>query len=258
LTSKMKRVTRRRTGCILRRLGLITTEQMVSAVRKSRRRGERIGDTLIRHGLVTRADVDHALQVQQDSPVGLREALMGDPPDECITGGGSPNLFVMTLGSAQPQHVAQMSYPALQRMVEQVRGWFDIVLIDTGPILGSLEASVAAMVADDVVLAVARGEQRPLIDRAIQHLGSVGGRLAGIVLNRANADDILASNFSSSSSRASGSPDQQPSALKVRSVDHQCLQLGPIGRAVVAAGDVEPATSLAPVASTARPGDPTP
>jgi Mrp family chromosome partitioning ATPase len=259
LTSKLKRVTRRRTGCVLRRLGLITTEQLVGAVRTSRRRGERIGETLIRHGLVTRADVDHALQVQQESPVGLREALMGDPPNECITGGGSPNLFVMPLGSAQPQHVAQMSYPALQRLVSQVRGWFDVVLIDTGPILGSLEASVAAMVADDVVLAVAKGEHRPLIDRAIQHLGSVGGRLAGIVLNRANADDILASNFSSSaSSNRQSTSVEQHGALKVRSGDHRCLQLGPIGRAVVAASDIEPPAPTAPFAPQPRPGDSTP
>jgi Mrp family chromosome partitioning ATPase len=238
LSSKMKRVTRRRTGCVLRRLGLITTEQMVAAVRESRRRGERIGETLIREGLVTHADVEHALQVQQDSPVGLREALLGDPPNECITGGGTPGLFVMPLGSAQRQHVAQMSVPALQRVVSQVRGWFDVVLIDTGPILGSLEASVAAMVADEVVLAVAKGEQRPLIDRSIQHLNSVGGRLVGIVVNRANAGDILASEFSSSSSRRSGDPEQQITA-KIRAVDHKCLQLGPIGRAVLAVSDVE-------------------
>ena len=236
LTSKIKRVTRRRTGCVLRRLGLITTEQLVAAVRESRRRGERVGETLIRQGIVTRADVDHALQVQQDSPVGLREALMGDAVTECITGGGAPGLFVMPLGSAQPQHVAQMSLQALQRLISQVRGWFDVVLIDTGPILGSLEASVAAMVADDVVLAVAKGEQRSSVDRAIQHLNSVGGRLAGIVLNRAAPDDIRASEFSSSSSRTSGDPEQRVAA-RVDTVKHECLQLGPIGRAVAASGD---------------------
>jgi Mrp family chromosome partitioning ATPase len=234
LTSKIKRTTRRRTGHVLRRLGLISSAQLVAAVRESRQRGERIGETLVRQGLVTRADVEHALQMQQESTVGLREALMGDPPNECITGAGTPGLFVMPLGSARRQHVAELSFPALQRLVNQARAWFDVILIDTGPILGSLEASVAAMVADEVVLAVAKGEQRPLIDRSIQHLDSVGGRLAGIVLNRASADDILASEFSSSSpSRVSGDREDQI-APAIRAVDHRCLQLGPIGRAVVA------------------------
>jgi Mrp family chromosome partitioning ATPase len=178
LSSKMKGTTRRRTGHVLRRLGLITSAQLVAAVRESRKRGERIGETLIRQGLVTPADVEHALQVQQESTVGLLEALTGDPANECITGAGTPGLFVMPLGSARRQHVAQLSLTALQRLVTQTRAWFDVVLIDTGPILGSLEASVAAMAADEVVLAVARGEQRPLIDRSIQHLNSVGGHLA--------------------------------------------------------------------------------
>jgi Mrp family chromosome partitioning ATPase len=142
----------------------------------------------------------------------------------------------MPLGSAQKQHVAQLSYSALRRLIEQVRGWFDVILIDTGPILGSLEAPVAIMAADAVVLTVASGEQRPLIKRAIDQIAIVGNdKLAGIVLNRASAGDVAASGFSSSSThRARDSSSQHAQPISV--IDHQSLRLGPIGSAVLNVG----------------------
>jgi Mrp family chromosome partitioning ATPase len=236
MTAKMKTVTRRRLGHILRRLGLINTEQLVAALKESKRRSERVGETLMRQGLVTAADIEHALEVQRDAIVGLREALQGDPANECITGSGSHGLFLMPLGSAQRQHVAQLSYPALRRLIDQVRGWFDVILIDTGPILGSLEASVAVMAADAVVLTVASGEQRPLIKLAMDQITIVGNnKLAGIVLNRANAGDVAFSGFSSSAThKARDSSPQYAQPLSV--IDHQSLRLGPIGSAVLNVG----------------------
>ncbi|HYO07778.1 MAG TPA: hypothetical protein VER17_02295 [Tepidisphaeraceae bacterium] len=238
LTSKMKKVSRRRLGHILRRVGLINTEQLVSALKESKRRRERVGVTLVRNGWVSEADVAHALEVQRHELVGLREALCGDPANECITGAGTGRLFLMPLGSAQRQHVAQLSYPALRRVIDQVRGWFDVVIIDTGPILGSLEAAAVAMAADEVVLTVSKGEQRPSVDRAVEQLTAAGGRLAGIVLNRAGVGDILRSGFSSSTSRvANDSPDEQVSAGPFAPEEHHTLRLGPIGSAVLSLGE---------------------
>ena len=239
LTAKMKKRSRRRIGHILRRLGLINTEQLIAALKESSERGERVGETLMRQQLVTAADVEHALSVQQDAVVGLREALQGDAANECITGAGTPRLSVMPLGSAQRQHVAQLSYPALLRVIDQVRKWFDVVILDTGPILGSLEASVAAMAADGVVLTVAKGEQRPLVRTAIDQLQAVGGRLAGIVLNRAQTHEILSSGLSSSSRYSSVSQGEIP-VTSLSNVDHQYLRLGPISNAVVALAEFAP------------------
>lgn len=237
LTAKMKKVTRRRLGHVLRRLGLIDSRQLLAALKESMRRSEPIGQTLIRQGFATQADIDHALDVQQHTVVGLREALQGDPVNECITGAGSANLFIMPLGTARRQHASQLSYPALRRLIDQVRGWADVVLIDTGPILGSLEAAAAAMAADEVVLTVARGEQRPLIQRAIDRVTGAGGKLAGIVMNRASAADIAESSFSSSSCRSDGAPSAtctRGRKILAAAGEHDALRLGPIGTAVVA------------------------
>jgi Mrp family chromosome partitioning ATPase len=236
LSAKMKKGSRRRLGHVLRRLGLITTEQLVDALKESRKLHEPIGQTLIRQGVVTSADVEHAVDVQRDTLVGLREALNGDPANECITGAGSQNLFLMPLGSARRQHVSQLSFSALKRLIDQVSGWFDVVLIDTGPVLGSLEASLVASASDQVVLMVAKGEQRPLIDRAVQQLNNAGAHLSGIVLNRAADADMQASGFSSSTSRMSGQSTKHH-LPELRAVHHEHLKLGPIGGAVIALGE---------------------
>jgi Mrp family chromosome partitioning ATPase len=237
LTSRMKKGSRRRIGHVLRRLGLINTEQLIAALKESKERGEKIGETLVRHGCVTEADVAHALEVQQSAVVGLREALNGDPANECITGVGTNHLFLMPLGSARRQHVAQLSCPALLRVLEQVRGWFDVILIDTGPILGSLEAGAAVMAADETVMTVARGEHRHMIDRAIEQLHAAGGRLAGIVLNRVSVGDIISSGMSSSTSRMSTGDKEPPPLPTIAEIDHHTLRLGPISNAVIALAD---------------------
>jgi len=68
-----------------------------------------------------------------------------------------------------------------------------VVLIDTGPILGSIEASLVTAAADAVILTVARGQQRPMVERSLGHLAAIGARFAGVVFNRAQARDFARS-----------------------------------------------------------------
>jgi hypothetical protein len=67
------------------------------------------------------------------------------------------------------------------------------VLIDTGPILGSIEATPVCAASDAVILTVARGQQRPLVEKALGHLLAIGSRFAGVVFNRAQARDFESS-----------------------------------------------------------------
>jgi hypothetical protein len=127
-----------------------------------------------------------------------------------------------------------LSFPALRSLLDEVRPRFDVVLIDTGPVCGSLEASVVAMAADEVVLTVARGEQRPVMQRAIDQLLAAGANLAGIVFNRAGVEDIMASGFSSSMRSVPMDEDggvRSPLA-PLQHTEHKYLRLGPIATAV--------------------------
>lgn len=237
LTGRMKRTMHRRLGQILKRKGLVTDQQITEALELATKSHRRIGQVLEQMGLVLERDVMDALETQEQTSVGLLDALKGEPIAECIAYTGTPGLFLMSLGCADTRHIGQLSYGALRRIVDEARKNFDTILIDTGPILGSLEASVAAMVADQVVLTLSRGEQRAMLQRALQSLTSCGANIAGLVLNRADSDDMFNSGFSSSTSRRSVNRSAPQRLLEDLPTEHGALQLGPIGSAVFALTD---------------------
>jgi Mrp family chromosome partitioning ATPase/uncharacterized protein involved in exopolysaccharide biosynthesis len=100
------------------------------------------------------------------------------------------DLSFLPVGKAMGGYTGTISPAAVRRLVDEARKHFDIILIDTGPILGSIEASPVAVASDGVVLCVSRGQQRQLVDRALAHLHAIGAKLAGVVFNRAQAHDF--------------------------------------------------------------------
>ncbi|HTW94022.1 MAG TPA: AAA family ATPase [Tepidisphaeraceae bacterium] len=121
---------------------------------------------------------------------GILEAMTGRPLAECVKATDVADLWILPIGHAMGSFAGTISPAALRRLVAEARKQYDVVLIDTGPILGSIEASPVAAAADAVILCVSRGQQRPLVDRALAHLQSIGARLAGVVFNRAQARDF--------------------------------------------------------------------
>ena len=225
LSDRMARISRRKIGRILMNEGLVTEPQLKESLRLARQSRQKLGEVLVDQGFVTGADVDHAMTVQTESTVGLRDLLAGEKVEECITGTGIANLFLLPLGGAGTVHVGQLSPAVIREIVDSARKDFDTILFDTGPILGSLEAAVVAAEVDRVVTVLSRGEQRPLAERALEHIKSTGARVAGIVFNRARLDDIVSSGYSSLSQRSVRRLEDGP-----RNGD--APRLGPIGTAV--------------------------
>jgi len=100
------------------------------------------------------------------------------------------NVWILPVGSAGMHHASAFSPTAIRRLVNNVRDKYDVILIDTGPVLGSIEASAVAASADAVILTIARGQQRVLVERSLRHLLAVGANIAGIVFNRAETKDF--------------------------------------------------------------------
>jgi polysaccharide biosynthesis transport protein len=100
------------------------------------------------------------------------------------------DLSFLPVGRAMGGYTGTISPAAVRRLVDEARKQFDVILIDTGPILGSIEASPVAVASDGVVLCVSRGQQRQLVDKALAHLHAIGAKLAGVVFNRAQAQDF--------------------------------------------------------------------
>jgi tyrosine-protein kinase Etk/Wzc len=69
-------------------------------------------------------------------------------------------------------------------LIEQVKREYDVVLLDASPVLAATDASVVSTLVDAVVMVTSAGTTSMSdIERAVEMLESVGGKLLGFVLN---------------------------------------------------------------------------
>jgi Mrp family chromosome partitioning ATPase len=130
---------------------------------------------------------------------GIVGVLDGRRLEECVVTTQIPNLSVLPVGDGSAFDAERISGAAFDRLIEICRQQYDTVLIDTGPVLGSIEAAYAIAATRDVVLVVSRGCRRPLVDEAMQRIERIGGRVAGVVFNRAGESDVARSSYASQS-----------------------------------------------------------
>ena len=149
------------------------------------------------------------------APDGVLEAIAHRSLLEYVQTTDIVDVSILPVGSGQHLHASTLSPAALRRLIEEAKKHFDTILIDTGPVLGSIEASLVAAAADAVVLTVSRGQQRPLVEKTIQHLKNIKANLAGVVFNRAQTSD-----FDSSISGLSPRCDRSGSTSEQRTPSH--------------------------------------
>ena len=204
LSRRMRPTVRRKLGQILLEEQLITPEQLEIALQESVSQERKLGEILIAEGMVDGTEVERALALQSRSDHGVVDVLGGQALDRCVIQTESENLYFLPLGAATPQYVAALSPTRVRELLDQARARFDVVLIDTGPVPGSIEASMLAAEADQVILVVARGELRSANERALDYLLSVGADVAGVVFNRAKDADVQQSGLSTQSVETPG------------------------------------------------------
>jgi len=129
-----------------------------------------------------------AMQARTDH--GVLDAILKGELNGHVRASAFPRLSILPIGEDEAQEVSRLSPSLVRRFLDRAREEYDIVVIDTGPILGSLEASLVSAESDGVILALGRGQQRHQVERAVNHLSSVGAKLVGVVFNRAQPGDF--------------------------------------------------------------------
>jgi Mrp family chromosome partitioning ATPase len=167
--------------------------------------------------------------MQDEIHVGLLDALAGESIEDCVAETGIQGLSILPLGSAMPADVSRLSPAAIKNLLNRARERYDIVLIDTGPVPGSLEASTVASAADAVVLVVSRGEHRPMTEKSIRHLTDIGASIAGMVFNRARTQDM---DFETTASRITSMNRTGRAQSMPRQADYNDPRFGPVASAV--------------------------
>lgn len=137
---------------------------------------------LIGAGLTSRMNINAA--------EGVLEAIAHRSLLEYVRSTDIADVAILPVGAGNSLHASTLSPAALRRLIEEAKKHFDTILVDTGPVLGSIEASLVSAAVDAVVLTVSRGQPRPVVEKAISHLHHIGARLAGVVFNRAQSADF--------------------------------------------------------------------
>jgi capsular exopolysaccharide synthesis family protein len=145
---------------------------------------------------------------------GFRDVVRDPAAAVHVVKTGTNNLSLLACGVSDGRDACAVSGRSLKSVIAAAKKRYDVVLVDSGPILGSLEASVMAQAVDSVILTISREQQKPLVDRAIAHLRSVGAHLAGIVFNKAERKDFYRS--VGASSLRSVSTQNSESTLMIR------------------------------------------
>lgn len=116
---------------------------------------------------------------------GLTQLLLGYAvPGEVQSPTAVENLFLIASGTLPPNPSELLGSDRMREVLEELRGRFDVVIIDTPPVLVAPDASVLAAGVDAVVLVVRAGvtDRAAAVD-AVQQLRTVGANVVGAVLN---------------------------------------------------------------------------
>lgn len=132
-------------------------------------------------------------QLGLDNAPGLAEATEASDLSHCIHATASPGLSAMPAGAIPGFDPERLSEADIERLGRKLRERFDTIIIDTGPILGSLEADIACSQADRVVMAISRGQAPRLVQASLARLKHLGVRSVGLVFNRATPQDMTKS-----------------------------------------------------------------
>ncbi len=163
---------------------------------------------------------------------GMASSLETGQPGDAIVATKIDRLFLLPAGRHDEDFVSRLSRPMVKQIIDEVRAEYDIIIIDTGPVLGSLEANFVTSQAEGVVLVVGRNQQRSLVQRAEQQLISLGARIIGQVFNRALSTDFRSSMSSASMRSTRSTPAHPVTAIQVARVDSALLELDPVSRTV--------------------------
>jgi Mrp family chromosome partitioning ATPase/capsular polysaccharide biosynthesis protein len=243
LTSRLKGIAlRHKLGRLLARKGKLNDMQLHAALREASQSKVPLGQHLVQKGLITERELEDTLRLQREGPEGLSGALKGLSLDQCIAECAVHGLWVMDLGKADARHASGLSPATIAALLKRVKRCFDTILIDTGPILGSLEAGVVSAQADSVVLVVPRGESSSLVEQSSSRLDAVGAELAGLVFNRAADYDIAAGSTTSRMSSPTSSSRLLPDFTLLDKVQGKA-DFGPVAQAVAASVASTPISS---------------
>jgi len=116
---------------------------------------------------------------------GLSDVLGSDAEvRDVIRPGGTPGLDLLTAGLVPFNPAELLGGGRMKAMLEDLRRDYELIIIDTPPVLAAGDAAILAAISDATVLVVRAGQtDRAAARAAADQVRAVGGRLIGSILN---------------------------------------------------------------------------
>lgn len=111
--------------------------------------------------------------------------------EECLIDSSTDNFYVITAGNSIPNPAETMGSKRMQELISSLKKEFDIIILDTPPLLVVSDA-MPLSVATDATLLVAKTEETELsiLKETRQDLRDLGVNIAGTVLNAYDTNSV--------------------------------------------------------------------
>ncbi len=128
---------------------------------------------------------------------GLTNYLIGTLNfDEVIKKSDINNLDIITCGDIPPNPSEMLASKAMRNFIEEAKKRYDMVLLDSPPIIAVTDAAILSTRVDGVILVIASGfVNRREVQRAITLLRNVNSRILGVLLNGLDIKKIYGSYY---------------------------------------------------------------
>ena len=118
--------------------------------------------------------------------VGLSGLLTGDDLlENNVIGSGHDNLYLLPSGVIPPNPAELLSGARLPALVREATEMFDIVLIDSPPLLGFADAQILSSAAEATLMVIESGSiRRQVAQRALERLQESQANIIGVILTK--------------------------------------------------------------------------
>lgn len=143
--------------------------------------GQRV---VIMDGDLRRPSVHRNAKIENN--IGLAD-LIQDPsidPHSVVFESPMPNLFIITAGRMPSEQLGSFNATRLRQILEELKTQYDLIFVDSPPILGVSDGSTIAREVDQTILIIQhRRYPRDISLRAKRAIEEVNPKIAGVVLN---------------------------------------------------------------------------
>ncbi|WP_307345185.1 CpsD/CapB family tyrosine-protein kinase [Metabacillus malikii] len=126
-----------------------------------------------------------------ENHVGLSNVLTRQMTlEEAVSVTAQDKLWVLSSGPIPPNPSEVLGSKGMQALLEQAKEDYDLIILDTPPVLAVTDGQVLANQADGVVLVVSSGKTEiESAKKAKELLDSAKAKILGVVLNNKKAED---------------------------------------------------------------------